>query len=102
VIATDKIQYKVDNVNIEVVMARSHFRDRLWSPLVLCHHEKSFEKKSIRRIERWIPYTMTRTAIGMRHKYIPGIRGGSVINTDYVGEVAEMTDHRAILDILCL
>jgi hypothetical protein len=36
----DTIQYTVDNANMEVIIARSHFRDRVWSPLVLFHQEK--------------------------------------------------------------
>jgi hypothetical protein len=35
----EKIQYTVFNANMEVVMVKSHFRDRLWSPLVLFHHK---------------------------------------------------------------
>jgi hypothetical protein len=35
---------------------------------------------------------MARTAIGTRHKYIPGIHGWSaIVSTNYIGEVAEMT-----------
>jgi hypothetical protein len=32
---TERIQYTVDNTNTTVVRVRSHFRARLWSPLVL-------------------------------------------------------------------
>src|SRR6266850_2111136 len=32
---TERIQYMVDKANAEMVNARSHFLDRLWSPLVL-------------------------------------------------------------------
>lgn len=41
---TERIQYRVDSANMEVVKARSHFRDRLWSPLELFHHENSLRK----------------------------------------------------------
>jgi hypothetical protein len=43
---------------MEVVMAKSHLRDRLWSPRVLFHHEIPLRKKNIKRIEQWITYTM--------------------------------------------
>jgi hypothetical protein len=42
---TKPIQYVVVSANMEVVMARSHFRARLWSPLVLSHHKKALRKK---------------------------------------------------------
>jgi hypothetical protein len=42
--ATERIQYRVENANMEVVKARSHFRDRPWSPLALFHHENSLRK----------------------------------------------------------
>jgi len=32
---TERIQYMVDKANAQMVKARSHFLDRLWSPLVL-------------------------------------------------------------------
>ena len=32
---TERIQYAVDNANTKVVRVKSHFRARLWSPLVL-------------------------------------------------------------------
>jgi hypothetical protein len=80
--ATDKIQCKVDNANMEEVIARSHFRDRLWSPLVLFHHVNPLSKKGHQAGRAINPYIMARTAIGTRHKHIPGIRGGSAINKD--------------------
>jgi hypothetical protein len=40
VTAVEKIQYTVVSANIEVVMVKSHFRARLWSPLVLFHHKE--------------------------------------------------------------
>jgi hypothetical protein len=39
VTTTDMIQNMVDNTNMVVVIAKSHFRDRFRSPLVLFHHE---------------------------------------------------------------
>jgi hypothetical protein len=39
VTAVEKIQYTVVSANMEVVMVKSHFRARLWSPLVLFHHK---------------------------------------------------------------
>jgi hypothetical protein len=43
---TVNVQYTVINVNMEVMMARSHFRAQLCSPLVLFHHKKkTLEKK---------------------------------------------------------
>jgi len=44
---TERIQYTVDNANTKVMRARSHFRARLWSPLVLFHDENSVRKKCI-------------------------------------------------------
>ena len=41
---TERIQYMVDNANMKVMRARSHFRARLWSPLVLFHGENSVRK----------------------------------------------------------
>jgi hypothetical protein len=37
--AVEKIQYTVVSANMEVVIVKSHFRARLWSPLVLFHHK---------------------------------------------------------------
>jgi hypothetical protein len=42
---TETIQYKVVSANMEVVIARSHFRARVWSPLVLSHHKKALRTK---------------------------------------------------------
>jgi hypothetical protein len=42
--ATEKIQYTVINANMEVMMTRSHFRDRLWRPLALFRHKKILQK----------------------------------------------------------
>jgi hypothetical protein len=56
VMKTDMIQYMVDNANIIVVTARSHFRDRLRSPLVLFY---CLRKKLASREIVEIPYTMT-------------------------------------------
>jgi hypothetical protein len=56
---TEKIQYTVDNTNMEVVRARNHFRARLCSPLVLFHHEIPWDKECIGQIERRMTYTMT-------------------------------------------
>jgi hypothetical protein len=39
VMTTDAIQNMVDNTNMVVVIARSHFRDRVRNPLVLFHHD---------------------------------------------------------------
>jgi len=39
VMTTDMIQYMDDNANMVMVTVKSHFRDRVWSPLVLLHHE---------------------------------------------------------------
>jgi hypothetical protein len=36
---TENIQYTVDNANTRVRRVRSHFRARLWSPLVLSHKD---------------------------------------------------------------
>jgi hypothetical protein len=36
---TERIKYTVDAANTKVVRARSHFRARLWGPLVLFHGE---------------------------------------------------------------
>jgi len=69
---TERIQYMVDNANRKVMRARSHFRARLWSPLVLLHGENSVRKKCIGQIGLRIPYTMACIAMGKRHKYIPG------------------------------
>jgi hypothetical protein len=44
---TETIQYTVDNANTKVMRARSHFRARLWSPLVLFHGDNSVRKKCI-------------------------------------------------------
>jgi len=48
VTTTDTIQNMVDNTNMVVVIARSHFRGRVRSPLVLSHHdhESSLSKNS--------------------------------------------------------
>ena len=35
----DMIQYIDDKANMVTIMAKSHFRDRVLSPLVLLHHE---------------------------------------------------------------
>jgi hypothetical protein len=56
---TERIQYTVVNVNTKVVRARSHFRARLWSPLVLFHHESSLRKERTSRRLAKDPYTMT-------------------------------------------
>jgi radical SAM superfamily enzyme len=42
---TERIQFAVDNANVKVVRARSHFRAWLRSPLVLFHNENSREKR---------------------------------------------------------
>lgn len=39
VLTIHMIQFMVDNVNMMMIIAKSHFRDRAWSPLVLFHHE---------------------------------------------------------------
>ena len=44
---TERIQYAVDNADKKMMRARSHFRARLWSPLVLFHGENSMRKKCI-------------------------------------------------------
>ena len=43
---TERVQYKVDKANVEMVKMRSHFLDRLWSPFVLFHHEDSLRKRA--------------------------------------------------------
>jgi hypothetical protein len=40
----DMIQYVVDIANMIVVIASSHFRDRVRSPLALFHHEASLSE----------------------------------------------------------
>ena len=58
---TETIQYRVDNANMEVVKARSHFCVRLRSPLVLFvlfHHENSLRKKDIIQVEWRNTYTI--------------------------------------------
>jgi hypothetical protein len=47
---TERIQYMVDNANMKVMRARSHFRARLWSPLVLFDGENSVRIKCIGQI----------------------------------------------------
>jgi len=42
---TERIQNVVINANMEVIMARSHFRARLLHPLVLFRHKKPLRKK---------------------------------------------------------
>src|SRR5580693_2080718 len=44
------IQYTVDKAKVEVMMARSHFRGRLWIPLVLYHHDNPLRKRSIGKL----------------------------------------------------
>jgi hypothetical protein len=39
VTTTDMIQYTDDNANMVMVIAKSHFRDRVWSPLELFRRE---------------------------------------------------------------
>ena len=39
VLTMHMIQFTVDNVNMMMIIAKSHFRDRSWSPLVLFHDE---------------------------------------------------------------
>jgi hypothetical protein len=47
---TERIQCTVDNANIKVMRAKSHFRARLWSPLVLFDGEISVRIKCIGQI----------------------------------------------------
>ena len=35
----DMIQYMDESANVVMVVAKSHFCDRVWSPLMLFHHE---------------------------------------------------------------
>ena len=44
VTTTDMIQNMVDNTNMAMVIAKSHFRDRVRSPLVLFNHENLLRK----------------------------------------------------------
>jgi hypothetical protein len=47
---TEMIQCKVDNANMKVMRAKSHFLARLWSPLVLFDGEISVRKRCIGQI----------------------------------------------------
>ena len=39
VTTSDMIQCTDENANMVMIMAKSHFRDPVWSPFVLFHHE---------------------------------------------------------------
>jgi len=54
-------EFTDDNTNMVMVIAKSHFRDRVWNPLVLYTITKFIEKHhaaSMGRIGREISYTM--------------------------------------------
>jgi hypothetical protein len=86
----EKMQCMVDNANMKVLRARSHFRARLWSPLVLFDGENLVRSSASGRLGEGC-LTLWREQRWERDINISLGHEGSVIRIEYVREVAGMT-----------